>query len=43
MITLEYILIAGVNDSMSETRPLASLARKLYAKINLIPYNKVKG
>ena len=43
MITLEYILIAGVNDSMSETRPLASLARKLYAKINLIPYNKVEG
>ena len=43
MITLEYILIAGVNDSMSETKPLASLARKLYAKINLIPYNKVEG
>ena len=43
MITLEYILIAGVNDSIAETRPLASLARKLYAKINLIPYNKVEG
>jgi len=43
MITLEYILIAGVNDSIAETRPLASLARKLYAKVNLIPYNKVEG
>ena len=43
MITLEYILIAGVNDSITETRPLASLARKLYAKVNLIPYNKVEG
>jgi 23S rRNA (adenine2503-C2)-methyltransferase len=43
MITLEYILIAGVNDSLAETRPLASLARKLYAKVNLIPYNKVEG
>ncbi len=43
MITLEYILIAGVNDSVAETKPLASLARKLYAKVNLIPYNKVDG
>ena len=43
MITLEYILIAGVNDSIAETRPLASLARKLHAKVNLIPYNKVEG
>jgi 23S rRNA (adenine2503-C2)-methyltransferase len=43
MITLEYILIAGVNDSIDQTRPLASLARKLFAKVNLIPYNKVEG
>jgi 23S rRNA (adenine2503-C2)-methyltransferase len=43
MITLEYILIAGVNDSLDQTKPLAALARKLYAKINLIPYNKVEG
>jgi 23S rRNA (adenine2503-C2)-methyltransferase len=43
MITLEYILIAGVNDSIGETKPLASLARKLHAKVNLIPYNKVEG
>ena len=43
MITLEYILIAGVNDHIRETRPLALLARRLHAKINLIPYNKVDG
>jgi 23S rRNA (adenine2503-C2)-methyltransferase len=43
MITLEYILIAGVNDSIEQTRPLASLARKLFAKVNLIPYNNVEG
>jgi len=42
MITLEYILIAGVNDSMKETKPLAALAHRLNAKINLIPYNKVE-
>jgi 23S rRNA (adenine2503-C2)-methyltransferase len=43
MITLEYILIAGVNDFIAETKPLAVLARKLHAKVNLIPYNKVEG
>src|SRR5690242_356722 len=42
MITFEYILIAGVNDSLDQTRPLAALAKKLYAKVNLIPYNKVE-
>jgi len=42
MITLEYILIEGVNDALAQTRPLAQLARKLHAKVNLIPYNKVE-
>jgi 23S rRNA (adenine2503-C2)-methyltransferase len=43
MITFEYILIAGVNDGLQEIKPLANLARKLNAKVNLIPYNKVEG
>jgi len=43
MITLEYILIAGVNDQIKETQPLASLALRLHAKVNLIPYNHVEG
>jgi 23S rRNA (adenine2503-C2)-methyltransferase len=42
MITLEYILIQGVNDALEHTKPLAQLARKLHAKVNLIPYNKVE-
>ena len=42
MITLEYILIAGVNDALRETKPLAALAHRLNAKVNLIPYNKVE-
>jgi 23S rRNA (adenine2503-C2)-methyltransferase len=42
MITLEYILIAGVNDHVRETKPLAALAHRLNAKVNLIPYNKVE-
>jgi len=43
MITFEYILIAGVNDGLDQVRPLAALARRLNAKINLIPYNPVEG
>jgi len=43
MLTFEYILIAGVNDGLDQTKPLAQLARRLNAKINLIPYNKVEG
>ncbi|HWY31962.1 MAG TPA: 23S rRNA (adenine(2503)-C(2))-methyltransferase RlmN [Candidatus Acidoferrum sp.] len=42
MITLEYILISGINDSLEQIQPLASLARRLHAKVNLIPYNKVE-
>lgn len=43
IITLEYILIAGVNDGLDQVRPLAALARRLHAKINLIPCNPVEG
>jgi len=43
VITLEYILIAGVNDHLSQTKPLAKLAHRLNAKVNLIPYNTVDG
>jgi 23S rRNA (adenine2503-C2)-methyltransferase len=43
MITLEYILIEGINDAQAEVKPLASLARRLHAKVNLIPYNSVEG
>jgi 23S rRNA (adenine2503-C2)-methyltransferase len=43
MLTFEYILIAGVNDSVGQVKPLAALARRLFAKVNLIPYNKVEG
>ena len=43
MITFEYILIAGVNDSLEQTKPLAALAKRLFAKVNLIPYNQVEG
>ncbi len=43
MLTFEYILIAGVNDGLDQVKPLAALARRLQAKVNLIPYNAVEG
>jgi 23S rRNA (adenine2503-C2)-methyltransferase len=43
MITLEYILIDGINDARDQVQPLSQLARRLNAKVNLIPYNKVEG
>ena len=43
MLTFEYILIAGVNDAISQAAPLGALAKKLFAKVNLIPYNNVEG
>lgn len=43
MITLEYILISGVNDSHEQVKPLARLAHRLHAKVNLIAYNPVEG
>jgi 23S rRNA (adenine2503-C2)-methyltransferase len=42
-IMFEYILIAGVNDADNQARELAKIARRLLAKINLIPYNTVEG
>jgi len=42
-LTFEYILIAGVNDSDEQAHLVAKHARRLSAKVNLIPYNTVEG
>jgi 23S rRNA (adenine2503-C2)-methyltransferase len=42
-LTFEYILIADVNDSDEQARLLSRHARRLSAKVNLIPYNSVSG
>jgi 23S rRNA (adenine2503-C2)-methyltransferase len=42
-LTFEYILIRDVNDAPEQARLLAGHARKLSAKVNLIPYNTVEG
>ncbi|MCD6340119.1 MAG: 23S rRNA (adenine(2503)-C(2))-methyltransferase RlmN [Verrucomicrobia bacterium] len=43
LLTLEYILIRGVNDAPDQAARLARIARELRAKVNLIPYNPVPG
>jgi 23S rRNA (adenine2503-C2)-methyltransferase len=42
-VTLEYVLISGINDNHNEARNLASLAKSLKAKVNIIPLNKIDG
>ncbi len=42
-LTFEYILIDGVNDRPEDAKALARVARKVKAKVNCIPYNKVEG
>lgn len=43
MLTLEYILIEEVNDSLDQARELAKIAQDLHAHVNCIPYNTVEG
>ena len=40
-ITLEYVLLAGVNDSPQDARRLVRLLDGIRSKVNLIPYNQV--
>jgi 23S rRNA (adenine2503-C2)-methyltransferase len=43
MVTLEFILIEDINDSLDQAERLRDLARDLHAHVNLIPYNTVEG
>jgi 23S rRNA (adenine2503-C2)-methyltransferase len=43
VVTIEYILIAGVNDHRQHARELAVLLKDLPCKINLIPFNPFEG
>jgi len=40
MITFEYVMMKGFNDSMDDAARLAKLLRGVRGKINLIPYNE---
>ena len=39
VVTVEYTLIAGINDQLEHARELAELLRDFPCKINLIPFN----
>ncbi|MDP2136316.1 MAG: 23S rRNA (adenine(2503)-C(2))-methyltransferase RlmN [Candidatus Didemnitutus sp.] len=43
MVTLEFILIEDVNDSLDQAEKLRDIAYDLHAHVNLIPYNTVEG
>jgi len=42
-VTLEYILIDGVNDSPEHAEKLRNLARSIPSKVNLIVFNEFEG
>jgi len=42
-ITFEYILIEEINDRPQDALALAKVVRRIGAKVNCIPYNKVEG
>ncbi len=42
-VTMEYVMLDGVNDSLEHARQLAKLLRSVPCKINLIPFNPFPG
>ncbi|MCO6412333.1 MAG: 23S rRNA (adenine(2503)-C(2))-methyltransferase RlmN [Thiogranum sp.] len=38
-VTIEYVMLEGVNDSDQQARALARLLRQVPSKVNLIPFN----
>ncbi len=42
-LTIEYVMLAGVNDTEADLARLPKLLRNIPAKINLIPYNTNAG
>lgn len=42
-ITLEYVLLQGVTDSLEDGRRLAAFAGRFPSKVNLIPFNPHEG
>lgn len=42
-ITMEYVMLKGVNDSIDHAKRLVSLLRGVPCKVNLIPFNPFPG
>lgn len=43
MITIEYVMIRGLNDSLDDAKRLVKLLRGIPVKVNLIPFNEFDG
>lgn len=43
MITIEYVLLKDVNDSLDDAKRLVKLIRGIPVKMNLIPFNEYEG
>lgn len=43
MLTFEYVLMAGINDTTTDARRLIQIARQVFCKVNVIPYNDIHG
>lgn len=39
-VTIEYVMLDGINDSLDKAKALGQLVRDLHCNINLIPYNQ---
>lgn len=42
-VTMEYVMLGGINDTEADMKRLAALMRGLPVKVNLIPYNDNAG
>ncbi len=42
-VTFEYVMLKGINDSLTDARALVRLIKGIPAKINLIPFNPWPG
>lgn len=42
-ITMEYVMLRGVNDSIDHAKKLAKILRNVPSKVNLIPFNPFPG
>jgi len=43
MMTFEYVLLDGLNDSLADARRLIQIGRQVFCKVNVIPYNEIGG
>ncbi len=42
-VTIEYVMLKGVNDSLDDAKNLASLLKGMNVYVNLIPYNETNN